>query len=266
MTALLPLMNTNQESISLGRLPKERLGESYQESIIPSVILGRIRQAALCLTRLRYQVKTSGLETFPSERGVLLVCNHVSYIDTVILSLACPRPIRFLSYQGLFGVPILGTILRVAGAIPVSSTRATDAIRCAAECLRRGEVVCIFPEGQLTRTGCLMELKSGFELIARQAACPVVVAQLDGLWGSIHSFAGGRYFTKWPKGLRRRAAVSFSIPMQACEATTERVREILLEHGDPPRHVICGGSLPTHGVRLKVGESGGTVASRPFEV
>lgn len=238
-------MNTNQQNISLGRLPLERLKETRQESMIPFVILGLIRRTALELARLRYQVKTSGLETFPSKGGVLLVCNHVSYVDTVILSLACPRPIRFLSYEGLFGVPILGTILRLAGAIPVSSTRATDAIRRATECLRRGEVVCIFPEGQLTRTGCLMELKSGFELISRQAGCPVVVAQLAGLWGSIYSFAGGRYFTKWPKGLRRRAAVSFSIPMQGCEATTERVKEILLEHGDPPRHVICGGSLPT---------------------
>ncbi len=245
MTALLPLMNTKQQSVSLGRLPIWRLRESHQESTNPPVLLGLIRKIALWLAGWRYDVKALGLENFPLKGGVLMVCNHVSYVDTVVLSLACPRPIRFLSYEGLFGVPLLGTILRMAGAIPVSPTRATEAIRRAAECVKRGEVVCIFPEGQLTRTGCLMELKSGFELIARQADCQVVVAQLDGLWGSIHSFEGGRYFTKWPKGLRRAAAVSFSTPLRATEATSERVREILLDLGENAfRERLLTSSLP----------------------
>jgi acyl-[acyl-carrier-protein]-phospholipid O-acyltransferase/long-chain-fatty-acid--[acyl-carrier-protein] ligase len=185
---------------------------------------------------LRYCVTISGLEHFPGKGGVLLLCNHVSYVDTVILSMACPRAIRFLSFEGLFSVPILGTILRICGAIPVSPTRATDAIRRAAECLRQGEVICIFPEGQLTRTGNLMELKSGFEIIARQSKCPVVVARLDGLWGSVFSFEGGRYFTKWPKGFRRQTGVSLSAPLYGSEATTERVRDHLL-------NLAAGGSL-----------------------
>ncbi len=200
-------------------------------SAIPSGLLGLIRKLALWLASWRYDVKTLGLKNIPSTGGVLLVCNHVSYVDTVILSLACPRAIRFLSFEGLFQVPLLGAILRLAGAIPVSPTRATDAIRRASDCVRQGEIVCIFPEGQLTRTGCLMELKSGFELIARHAGCPVVVAHLDGLWGSIYSFAGGRYFTKWPTGFRRQATVSFSTSLQAVEASTGRVREQILDLG-----------------------------------
>ena len=117
--------------------------------------------------------------------------------------MASPRPIRFLSHESFFKTPVLGSILRVFGAIPIAPGRAKDALRRASDCIRAGELVCIYPEGQLTRTGCLMELKSGFEIIARRAQCPVIVAHLDGLWGSIYSFEGGRYFTKLPRGLRR---------------------------------------------------------------
>ncbi len=187
-----------------------------------------IRVVALALARTRYSVKRVG--QIPATGGVLIVCNHVSYVDTLILSLAAPRPIRFLSYEGFSDTPVLRLILRMAGTIPVSPTKAKEAIYRAADSIRQGEVVCIFPEGQLTRTGCLMELKSGFELIARRAKCPVIVAHLDGLWGSIYSFEGGRYFTKMPRGLRRHATVSFSQPLQ--EISTIRVREVLLEQGE----------------------------------
>lgn len=191
-----------------------------------------LRVIALVLARVRYAVTSKGVGNLPPTGGALIVCNHVSYVDTLILSLAAPRPIRFLSYAEFFKRPVLGKILRIAGAIPVSSTKARDAIVRAAECINQGELVCIFPEGQLTRTGCLMEIKSGFELIARRAKCPVVVAHLDGLWGSIYSFEGGRYFTKWPRGWRRSATVSFSDPLANEAATAPRVREILLALGE----------------------------------
>lgn len=187
-----------------------------------------LQSIALLLSRAHYSVKAAG--SLPEEGGALIVCNHVSYVDTIILSLASRRPIRFLSYEGFFSTPVLGSILRCFGAIPVSDKRAGDAIRKAAEHIRAGELVCIFPEGQLTRTGCLMELKGGFSLIARRAECPVIVAHLDGLWGSIFSFEGGRYFTKCPKSICRRATVSFSKPM-SYGISVEEVRAAMLELG-----------------------------------
>ena len=127
---------------------------------------------------------------------------------------------------------MLGSLLRVFGAIPIAPGRAKDALRRASDYIRAGELVCIYPEGQLTRTGCLMELKSGFEIIARRADCPVIVAHLDGLWGSIYSFDGGRYFTKLPRGLRRKTTVSFAAPFRAEAATAASVREVLLTLGE----------------------------------
>lgn len=201
----------------------------FATSMLPQDVL---RIVTFFLARWRYDVKNPGFENIPAKGGVLIVCNHMTYVDTIVLSLASPRPIRFLSYDAFFKAPFLGKILRIFGAIPVSSTKAREAIVRASDCIRAGEVVCIFPEGQLTRTGCLMELKSGFELIARRAQCPVVVAHLDGLWGSIYSFEGGRYFTKCPHRLRRNVTVSFAKPLAVIEATTSRVRETLLELGE----------------------------------
>ncbi len=190
-----------------------------------------LRLLALALARTHYRVQAVGAEHLPASGGALIVCNHVSYVDTIILSLASPRPIRFLSYEGFFRTPVLGTLLRIFGAIPVSSTRAREGILRAVEHIRRGEIVCIFPEGQLTRTGCLMEMKPGFELIARRAGCNVIAAHLDGLWGSVFSFAGGRYFTKIPAALQRRATVSFSQPVPAFKVDTATVRSRIMELG-----------------------------------
>lgn len=200
----------------------------YLVFLLPDELL---RLAGLAVARLIYPTRIVGAEHIPATGGVLIVCNHVSYADVLPLALSCVRPIRFLSLDSLFKVPVLGTILRIFGCIPVSPLKAKDALRKAAEALAAGEVVCIFPEGQLTRTGCLMELKPGFELIARKAGCPVVVAHLDGLWGSIFSFSGGRYFFKWPRRLRVPITVSFAAPLAAEEATTGRVRGVMLELG-----------------------------------
>ncbi|CAN5510006.1 acyl-[ACP]--phospholipid O-acyltransferase [soil metagenome] len=197
--------------------------------MLPDALL---RLLTYFLASRHYTVTAIGAKNIPAKGGALMVCNHVTYIDTIILSLASPRPIRFLGYDEFFEMPVLGDILRIFGAIPVSSKKAKEAIVVAARHVSEGELVCIFPEGQLTRTGCLMELKSGFELIARRAKAPVIVAHMDGLWGSIFSFEGGRYFTKWPQSLKRKTIVSFAPLLTTREATAPRVREIILALGE----------------------------------
>src|SRR5450755_982333 len=154
----------------------------------------------LGLGRLIYRVAVTGRATLPTT-GFLLLPNHITWIDAIVLQIACPRPIRFIVHEEYYRNRFLHPFLRLAGCISIASTRAKDAVRAAAERIRAGEIVCLFPEGELSRSGMLLRLRRGYELIARQADAPVVPVWLDQLWGSLFSFQGGRFFTKWPREL-----------------------------------------------------------------
>lgn len=186
---------------------------------------------ALAIARAIYRVKTVGLDQLPG-RGFLLLPNHISFVDAIVLQLACPRQIRFIVAQEYYQNRFLHPFLRIAGCIPITTRRARDAMRDAAEKIRVGEVVCLFPEGQLSRSGTLLRLRRGYELIARQANMPVVPVWLDRLWGSIFSFQGGRFFTKWPRQLPYRVTVAFGNPLSPEEAGMATVREELLKLGE----------------------------------
>jgi len=178
-----------------------------------------------------YRVKTFGLENLP-ESGFLLVPNHMTYVDAVVLQLACPRPIRFIVHETIYRIGWLTPIFKLIEAIPISNVRAKVALREAADRIRKGEIVCIFPEGELSRTGTLIKLRKGFELIARLAECSVVPVWLDGLWGSIFSFEGGRYFLKVPKRIPQIATIAFGSPIPAGSVDLGLTREKLLELGE----------------------------------
>src|SRR6202011_4931694 len=124
--------------------------------------------------------------------------------------------------------PFLG----IAGCIPIDTRNSRAAIRAAAEKIASGEIVCLFPEGQLTRAGTLLRLRRGYELIARHANAPVVPVWLDRLWGSIFSFQGGRFFTKLPRQIPYRVTVAFGKPLEAAAADLATVREELLKLGE----------------------------------
>jgi len=197
-----------------------------------------------------YRLTVRGVENIPAKGGVLLLPNHVSYVDAIILSLALPRRIRFVSDEAFFNKPVLGWILRHFGGIPISPRHARQAIQATAEALTAGDVVCLFPEGQLTRNGELNELRGGFQLIARQADCQIVVVRMDGLWGSVFSYYGGRLFIKLPHRLVRHVTVSFSVPLTAEGASPELVdKELRLLQDHAPhrntakRHLVNIGFL-----------------------
>lgn len=184
------------------------------------------------IARLFYKVKAHGVDTLP-EGGFLLLPNHLTWVDAFILSLACPRPIRFVIYEDFYRNAKLTPFLRALGCVPISEKRAKDAIRVASEMVKQGEIVCIFPEGELSRTGTLLRIRRGYELIARQAKCPVVPAWMDQLWGSIFSFRGGKFFWKWPrKWFRNEITVAFGKPLKAREADIATVRQQCLELGE----------------------------------
>src|SRR5438067_1303798 len=183
------------------------------------------------LVRCFYRVTAIGLENLPAG-GFLLVPNHISWVDALVLQLACPRPIRYVIDQEYFHKPLLHPFLRALGCIPINIRHSHQAVRAAAEKVAEGEIVCVFPEGQLERTGTLLRLQRGYELIARHANARVVPVWLDELWGSIFSFQGGRFFTKFPKRIPYPVTIAFGKPLKAESADVATMREELLKLGE----------------------------------
>ncbi len=190
-----------------------------------------LRFFGMPLARLIYRVTAVGTERLPSG-GFLLLPNHITWVDAIVLLLACPRPIRFIIDQEYYENRFLHPILRTVGCIPITARRAKEAMRLAAEKIREGEIVCLFPEGQLSRSGTLLRLQRGYEIIARRAEGQVVPVWLDQLWGSIFSFQGGRFFTKWPRHFPYPATVEFGEPLSPNDADIATVREELLKVGE----------------------------------
>jgi acyl-[acyl-carrier-protein]-phospholipid O-acyltransferase/long-chain-fatty-acid--[acyl-carrier-protein] ligase len=184
-----------------------------------------LRVLVLPVVRLIYRLKVIGREHLPEKGGVLLLPNHVTWADAFLVSAACHRPVRFVMYEGFMRARGVGWFARLFDTVPISPTRAKDAIRLVSEALQDGHVVCLFPEGELTRTGTMQEVKKGFELMARRAGTPVVPMWIDGAWGSVFSFERGRFFKKMPYHLPYPLTVVVSAPLAAEEATTESVRQ-----------------------------------------
>src|SRR5881296_4055124 len=183
------------------------------------------------LVRSFYRVTALGLDNLPGG-GFLLVPNHITWVDALLLQLACPRPIRYLIDQAYYHRPILHPILRALGCIPINIRHSHAAVRAAAEKIAEGKIVCVFPEGQLERTGTLLRLQRGYELIARHANAQVAPVWLDQLWGSIFSFQGGRFFTKFPKRFPYPLTIAFGEPLKAEAANVATMREELLKLGE----------------------------------
>ncbi|HYJ05033.1 MAG TPA: 1-acyl-sn-glycerol-3-phosphate acyltransferase, partial [Chthoniobacterales bacterium] len=190
-----------------------------------------LRFSGEAIGRLFYRVSAIGREHVPAG-GVLLLPNHITWVDAIVLQLAFKRPIRFILDEAVYRNRFLHPFLRAVGCIPISQRKAKDAMREAAACIRAGEIVCLFPEGELSRRGSLLRIRRGYEIIARHAEAPVVPVWLDRLWGSIFSFQGGRYFTKLPRAIPYPVTVAFGRPLPPDEADIATVREELLKLGE----------------------------------
>lgn len=197
-------------------------------SLLFRIVVG----AVLGLVRAVYKVKAIHPERVPAGGGVLMLSNHVSYVDALILAAACPRPLRFVMWDVLYRVWWMNGFLRFVGTVPISATRAKDAVKSVAGALKEGGLVCLFPEGQITRHGMVNELRKGFELMARQGEAKVLPVWLDGLYGSIFSFRGGQFFKKRPKQLRYPATVYFGETLEAKAGNAAAVCRAMLALGE----------------------------------
>jgi acyl-[acyl-carrier-protein]-phospholipid O-acyltransferase/long-chain-fatty-acid--[acyl-carrier-protein] ligase len=177
------------------------------------------------VTNTVYRISIVGRDNIPEKGGALFVCNHMSFVDGLLLIASTDRPIRFLIYKGIYDLPAVKPWAKMLRAIPISSEQRPRemirSLRDASDALQQGEVVCIFAEGQITRTGQLLPFRRGFTRIMKGVDVPIVPVNLDGVWGSIFSFARGRFLWKIPRRIPYPVTVSFGAPMPATSTATE---------------------------------------------
>ena len=178
------------------------------QALVTIYIFNLVQQPMLRLlvhvvVRSMYRLHVSGVENVPASGPALLAANRVTYVDGLILSAAIGRPVRFVAYYKFLRFPGLGRLLRKARVIPIASAKEDprllrEAMREVEDALRNGEVVCIFPDGTLTRDGELSTFRRGIERIVARTPVPVIPLSLGGLWGSFFSRAGRRLFGFFP--------------------------------------------------------------------
>jgi 1-acyl-sn-glycerol-3-phosphate acyltransferase len=197
----------------------------YIFTLVPEFLM---RFLSWVLVRTLYRLRLHGIEDHvPDEGPALLVCNHVSYMDALILSATVPRPVRFVMYYRIFNIPVMSWIFRTAKAIPIAGARENpELMRRAFEeidaALADGQIVGIFPEGALTKDGEIAAFKSGVEKILETRPVPVVPMALKGMWTSMWSHRDGRMRRmRLPRRLRAHIEVLAAEPVDGSTATAE---------------------------------------------
>ena len=206
----------------------------YIFMLVPEYLL---RFVAWVASRLVYRYKVSGDQHIPTEGAAVLVCNHVSFVDAVLLMAASPRPVHFLMDHRIFKVPVLGWLFRLAKAIPIAPQKEDAAayeaaFEAAAQVLRDGELLGIFPEGGITRDGELQPFKGGLMKILGRVeqgglGVPVIPMALTNLWGSYFSRVeqGGAMVRPFRRGLFSRVGLNVGEPVPAAQVQPELLHQ-----------------------------------------
>lgn len=193
----------------------------YIYSLLPEFLM---RFIVWILINTLYRIRTDGRENVPASGPALLVCNHVSFVDALVVGGSIRRPVRFVMYYKIFEIPLLRFIFRTAKAIPIAQAKENEALlaeaydRIDAE-LAAGQLVCIFPEGAITRDGKVHTFRPGIERIISRRAVPVVPIALSGLWGSWFSRKAGGGLRKIPGRLFAQVNVRIGEAVKANDAS-----------------------------------------------
>jgi 1-acyl-sn-glycerol-3-phosphate acyltransferase len=202
----------------------------YIFSLVPEFLM---RFLAWLLVHTIYRVHEEGLDRIPATGGCVIVCNHVSYVDAIVIAACVRRPIRFVMDHRIFRIPVLNFIFRNMNAIPIAPAKEDAAMKErafeeAAKALKAGEIIGIFPEGRLTDTGELNTFRPGLQRILEQSPAPVVPMALRGLWGSFFSRSHeGKAMRRW-KGMFPRIALVAGVPFSAEAAVPEALQKSVL--------------------------------------
>jgi len=207
-------------------------------SLVPEFLM---RFLVWMLISLLYRIDKRGLDNIPEEGAAVIACNHVSFVDAVILGGSVRRPVRFVMYHTIFKIPVLNFIFRTARAIPIAPAKENAKLLDAAYeeidlALRNGELICIFPEGGLTSDGEIKPFRGGIERIIHRTPAPVVPMAVRGLWASMWSRRDSAMRRmRLPRRFRANIELIAGAPMPAEQVTVAaleaRVREL---RGDRP--------------------------------
>lgn len=200
----------------------------YIYSLVPEFLL---RFVCWLLVHTLYRLQKRGSH-FPETGPALIVCNHVSFVDALVISAACRRPIRFIMDNAIFQAPIIRTLAKGMKAIPITSAKDDAAVYeqafdSAARALREGELVCIFPEGRLTADGQIAPFRPGFMRIVAENPVPIIPMAIVGLWGSMFSRQYRALWQRLPRKLWHRVIADVGDAVRPEEATPEKLREIV---------------------------------------
>lgn len=184
------------------------------------------------LVGLTYRVSIDGFDKIPEEGPAVIIANHVSYMDALLINFACKRPVSFIIDQFIYNLPIVNHFVRIYRAIPILPNReaVTKALEEVGQRLENGEIVCIFPEGRLTYTGHLGHFKPGVEWIIKKNPVPVYPVCIKGMWGSIFSrkyIKAKRRFL--PRSFRRKVTMSCEKPIQPTEISARHLQRTVLK-------------------------------------
>jgi acyl-[acyl-carrier-protein]-phospholipid O-acyltransferase/long-chain-fatty-acid--[acyl-carrier-protein] ligase len=181
-------------------------------------------------THTLYRLDIAGRENVPARGGALLAPNHVSMVDAAFLIAALDRPVRFVMFKGIYEHPLVKPFAKMLRVIPIASDQGPreliHSLREASQALQNGELVCIFPEGQMTRIGQMLPFRRGMERVIKGVDVPIIPVNLDGVWGSIFSFAGGKFLWKLPRHVPYPVRVTFGAQLPATASSTEARRAV----------------------------------------
>jgi len=191
-----------------------------------------IRFMVWILSNTLYRVKQLDLQHIPRQGSSVLVCNHVSFVDALLIAGACPRPIRFVMDHNIFKNRVLGWFFKAVNAIPIAPIHQNEAtynqaFESISDALRNEELVCIFPEGKITKTGDINQFKNGIEKIIEKDPVPVIPMALQGLWGSFFSHKDGSAFSKKPKRFWSKVTILAGQPVDANAVTASKLQNIV---------------------------------------
>jgi len=200
-----------------------------------------VRFVLATLVRGRYRVRVLGFDHFPQQGAVLMLGNHISWLDWAMAQIASPRPVRFVMHREIYARWYLKWFMDFFGVVPISGGRSREALRTINAQLRSGQVVCLFPEGSISRNGQLGTFQRGFEKAADGAKGVILPFYLQGLWGSRFSRSGERLQRSTGRGIKRDVIVTFGSPMpldSTAESVKQRVFDLSIDAwGEFSRHL-----------------------------